>query len=215
MVSDYMYVPAQNRLALALAAMPDKAGMADGRIGQRAYRYVPIQEVLRLVKPELAKYGLSVTQEAEVHYEAGSPGRVTVTTVILDQVTGEEVTRGEIDMPVDTRTGGSLPQCVGASITYARRYGLMTLLSLAFDEDTDAQIDERVVEEQKIRERGRALIEAMLGDAIITAEQARIALEALEAKSGPQLERYIEKLEGRREKLLEKESNEHEHEQDS
>lgn len=125
------------RLAAAIMAMPDAAGMEQGQVGNRTYKYVPLSEVMRLIKPVLAEWGLVITQSWDWREREGKSW-VSVTTSILDTMLGDCVETSTVGLPVDAKAGFTLPQAVGATITYARRYAIMAMLGLAFDEDTDA-----------------------------------------------------------------------------
>jgi ERF superfamily len=97
--------------------------------GSYSYKYADISDVLAAVRPILAKHHLAVIQRTK--YADG--GRLLLLTE-LKHVSGD-VELSEVELKADP----SNPQQFGGSITYLRRYELVTLLGIAAEEDTDAQ----------------------------------------------------------------------------
>lgn len=100
-------------------------------------RYVPLADILDLVKPIFQKHGLAIIQIPQTSYEETSGkhtevGVVNLTTKILHK--SGEVLEFE---PVVFKAQGNTPQAVGSAITYARRYSLSALLGIAGKEDDD------------------------------------------------------------------------------
>lgn len=91
--------------------------------------YASLESVVETVRPALAKHELGVIQgPGELHGNA-----LTVTTRII-HASGEWI---ESDLQVPLVKAD--PQAAGSAITYARRYGLMAMLSLpALDDDGEA-----------------------------------------------------------------------------
>ncbi len=94
---------------------------ATGNYGKHA----TISGVLDAAKPVLERHGLAVLQT----FGTADPGFVTVTTTLLHS-SGEVLDGGGLRMPAPND-----PQKVGGSISYARRYALMTFLGLAAEDD--------------------------------------------------------------------------------
>ena len=94
-----------------------------GQVGPRKYKYVDLNQVVeRVVRDRLNKMDCIVIQPL-----SGSQ----LETVIRHVPSGTEV------MAVTDLPGGETPQDMGKSVTYMRRYSLVSLLSLIGDEDED------------------------------------------------------------------------------
>jgi hypothetical protein len=91
--------------------------------------YASLESVVETVRPVLASHKLGVMQgPGELNH-----GALTVTTRIIHE-SGEWI---ESDLQVPLVKAD--PQAAGSAITYARRYGLMAMLSLpALDDDGEA-----------------------------------------------------------------------------
>ena len=91
-------------------------------------KYAPLKEVIRVAKAVLPKHGLCALQPTTV-----VEGQKYVMTHIL-HTSGQyigglyPITPGKTD-----------PQAVGSAVTYARRYGLASMLGIASDEDDDGE----------------------------------------------------------------------------
>lgn len=91
-------------------------------------KYAPLDAILALVRPILAKNNLLVLQNV-----GGDGNCVTVTTTILHS-SGEYLTSdGFILHPTKCD-----PQGLGSAATYGRRYSLTAMLGIAGDSDDDA-----------------------------------------------------------------------------
>lgn len=87
--------------------------------GSYVFKYGPLEDTLKLLRPTLVKYGLGVTQGAE--------GETLVTTIIHES--GEWLSH---TMPLmDT----SNSQQYGGQFTYRRRYSLKAALGIETDDD--------------------------------------------------------------------------------
>lgn len=91
-------------------------------------KYAPLPDILNLVRPILAKHGLSVTQE-DVTDENGGVG---VATTLLHN-SGQYIEYA----PFFLHPKNLDPQTAGGAITYARRYALNAVLGISGEEDDD------------------------------------------------------------------------------
>ena len=106
---------------------PKKDSKAE--LGQYSYKYASLGAILDHVRPVLAKHGLSIAQNVEMH-----EGRVEVTT-LLTHAAGGLLSFGPIVGPT-----GNTWQTLGSGITYGRRYALTAALGIAAEDDDDAQL---------------------------------------------------------------------------
>lgn len=93
-----------------------------------SYSYADLGDVLAAVRPVLGARGIVVTQPTR-----REDGRLILRTE-LRHVSGDF-----IDSEVELAANPAVPQQFGGSLTYLRRYELVTLLGIAAEEDTDAQ----------------------------------------------------------------------------
>ena len=109
------------------ADIPLKSG------GAKHYNYINLATLLKIVKPIFTANGLGFYQP--VTLETDAQGKMTlgaVKTIIFDCETGETMEAGTYPFVV---TGD--PQANGSAITYARRYGLSSVLGIYPDKDDD------------------------------------------------------------------------------
>jgi len=90
-------------------------------------KYAPLHEVVALVTPLLAKHRLAVLQPMSVLPD-GTPA---LKTILLHE-SGEKI---EELTPLFLVKND--PQAHGSAVTYARRYGLMSITGMVADEDDD------------------------------------------------------------------------------
>ena len=95
------------------------------------YKYADLAQILDVVRPLLAKHGLSVVQ-----MPGNSDSGVTVSTMLLHS-SGQWI-KSETQLPMDSAAKMSAAQAAGSVITYARRYALAAALGIA-QEDDDAK----------------------------------------------------------------------------
>jgi hypothetical protein len=110
--------------------------------------YVDLAEVLEAVREPMAKHGLAVIQ-----IPLGSCATHVRVITIVAHKSGQSL-KGVLDMPLPQRT----PQAVGSAITYARRYCVMAMLSIAAEDDdaeaaTPAPGPEQRSEQRRTSER--------------------------------------------------------------
>lgn len=124
---------------------PDKSNQAYG------YKYADLSDLLKIARPLLASNGLSVVQfpsfvawPKEHHVELPDVkgfipylvGEVRVEST-LSHSSGQWM-RDVLIMPVETKKGMSLAQCIGMAITYARRYSFAAIVGMTQADDDAA-----------------------------------------------------------------------------
>lgn len=90
-------------------------------------KYAPLNEVVELINPLLAQCDLAVLQPM-TSFDDGTPALKT----IVIHVSGQSI---ENVTPLFLVKND--PQSHGSAVTYARRYGLMSMLGVVADEDDD------------------------------------------------------------------------------
>lgn len=97
------------------------------------YKYATLDEVLKTIRPLLAKNGLSLIQSQEIDREAG----FVVVKTLLTHISGEWI-ETSAEAPITELKGMNSYQSIGAGITYLRRYAISSLFAISSEEDTDA-----------------------------------------------------------------------------
>ena len=92
-------------------------------------KYAPLNDILGMVRTELAKHGLSVSQLV------GGEDKIGVTTMLLHK-SGQYIA-DTVSLTPENSKGLSVAQNAGVVITYLRRYGLASILGIAGEDDTD------------------------------------------------------------------------------
>ena len=92
--------------------------------GERSFRYAPLSSGLDIVRKTLGQHEIATMQTTAVD-QAG--GLVNLTTM-LAHASGEWIAS---DWPVCAIADMATPQRMGAALTYARRYALLTLVGIA------------------------------------------------------------------------------------
>ncbi len=111
----------KNPANTASAKIPTKTGKG------YSYQYATLPDVLNLVRPLLAKHGLSIVQMP------GGNGRdISMTTTLLHE-SGEWIESEPLTLKADDATA----QGAGSAITYARRYSLSAVLGISSEDDDD------------------------------------------------------------------------------
>jgi hypothetical protein len=90
-------------------------------------KYAPLQDVLNIVRPLLAKHGLCVIQSPS------GDGKSIVITTILMHTSGEWIESDPLVLQAEKATA----QGAGSAITYGRRYALSALLGISSEDDDD------------------------------------------------------------------------------
>ena len=101
------------------------------REGTRTFRYASLSSGLDLVRKCLGKHEIATVQTTAMDRESGL---IRLTTTLL-HASGEWVSS---EWPVCPISETAAPHRLGAALTYARRYGLFTLVGIAGEDDVDA-----------------------------------------------------------------------------
>lgn len=101
-----------------------------GNEGQ-SYRYAPLSAGLEIVRKTLCKHELAVIQTTHVDWDV----EMIMLTTMLAHGSGEFMSAS---WPVCRTAEMNNPKVMGAALTYARRYGLFTLVGIAGEDDLDA-----------------------------------------------------------------------------
>src|SRR5438445_6551743 len=99
--------------------------------GERSFRYAPLSSVLDIVRKTLGQHEIATMQTTAIDQPSGM---VHLTTT-LAHASGEWIAS---DWPVCPIAETANPRRMGAALTYARRYALLTLVGIAGEDDLDA-----------------------------------------------------------------------------
>jgi hypothetical protein len=108
-----------------------KRGAREGEGTERLFRYASLATGLDIVRKTLGQHEIATVQTTAIDQTAGT---VNLTTVLAHS-SGEWISS---DWPVCTVADSAEPHRMGAALTYARRYGLFTLVGIAGEDDLDA-----------------------------------------------------------------------------
>jgi len=101
------------------------------REGNRSFRYASLASGLDIVRKCLGHHEIATVQTTALDEASG----LIRLTTLLAHTSGEWISS---DWPVCPVSETAIPQRMGAALTYARRYGLFTLVGIAGDDDLDA-----------------------------------------------------------------------------
>ena len=105
---------------------------SDGSGGtERSFRYAPLSSGLDIVRKTLSQHEIATVQTTSIDQSAG----IVRLSTVLAHASGEWIAS---DWPVCTLSETATPHRMGAALTYARRYGLFTLVGIAGEDDLDA-----------------------------------------------------------------------------
>lgn len=122
----------QNILNLASALIALQAEMPSPpknkyvKTGKYGYSYATFESIVKMLQPLLPKHGLSFSQGVEMR------GDVPGVTTLLTHVSGEWRANW---IPMSVQEKGMQP--LGSALSYAKRYGLPSLLGLVTEDDDD------------------------------------------------------------------------------
>ena len=97
----------------------------------RSFRYASLAGGLEIVRKTLGQHEIATLQTTAIDLESGT---IKLTTT-LAHTSGEWIAS---DWPVCALAELPTPHRMGAALTYARRYGLFTLVGIAGEDDLDA-----------------------------------------------------------------------------
>jgi hypothetical protein len=101
------------------------------REGERTFRYASLANGLDIIRKCLGQHEIATVQTTAID---PSSGLICLTT-LLAHTSGEWISS---DWPVCPVGETASPRRMGAALTYARRYGLFTLVGIAGEDDLDA-----------------------------------------------------------------------------
>src|SRR5437870_3985113 len=101
------------------------------READRTFRYAPLSSGLDIVRKSLGRHEIAAIQSTSIDNEAG----LLRLTTVLAHSSGEWISS---EWPVCRISDIASAQRMGAALTYARRYGLFTLVGIAGEDDVDA-----------------------------------------------------------------------------
>src|ERR1700676_1567852 len=94
------------------------------RESDRTFRYASLSSGLDIVRKALGKHEIATVQTTSIDKDAG----LICLTTVLAYSSGEWMSS---DWPVCSVAETAAPHKMGAALTYARRYGLFTLVGIA------------------------------------------------------------------------------------
>src|SRR5262249_44665766 len=98
---------------------------------ERSFRYAPLSSGLDIVRKTLSQHEIATVQTTAIDQTAG----IVRLSTVLAHASGEWIAS---DWPVCSISDTATPHRMGAALTYARRYGLFTLVGIAGEDDLDA-----------------------------------------------------------------------------
>jgi hypothetical protein len=98
---------------------------------ERSFRYAPLSSGLDIVRKTLSQHAIATVQTTSIDEAAG----IVRLSTVLAHASGEWIAS---DWPVCDISETAAPHRMGAALTYARRYGLFTLVGIAGEDDLDA-----------------------------------------------------------------------------
>lgn len=98
---------------------------------ERVFRYASLASGLDIVRKTLGQHEIATMQTTAIDQTAG----IVNLTTVLAHASGEWIAS---DWPVCAVADTAEPHRMGASLTYARRYALFTLVGIAGEDDLDA-----------------------------------------------------------------------------
>ena len=125
--------------------------------GALAYKYAPLEEIVKVIRPFLAEYKFSYSWSEG---EATKSGYVRVYCHIRGY--GHTQTNFVEFPPPDTNKLTNKAQTMGMASTYGRRYSLTEALGLITEDDTDANPQKGVIDNRQPIEKKQPAIDPLL-----------------------------------------------------
>src|SRR6201998_4544012 len=103
------------------------------RVGgsERSFRYAPLSSGLDIVRKTLSQHEIATVQTTSIDETTG----IVRLSTVLAHASGEWIAS---DWPICAVSETAAPHRMGAAPTYARGYGLFTLVGIAGEDDLDA-----------------------------------------------------------------------------
>jgi hypothetical protein len=98
---------------------------------ERSFHYAPLSSGLDIVRKTLSQHEIATVQTTSIDETAG----IVRLSTVLAHASGEWIAS---DWPLCAISETTTPHRMGAALTYARRYGLFTLVGIAGEDDLDA-----------------------------------------------------------------------------
>lgn len=110
-----------------------KRGEIKIREGSKGQPYALLEDVITTIKPILGRHGFSI----QFRIQQADTDKISVTTIVAHAQGHREETT--ISLPADKTGSKNATQAIGSSVSYGRRYGIMSMFNLATQgEDNDA-----------------------------------------------------------------------------
>lgn len=142
------------------------------------FKYASLKEIMKTVRPVLAKHGISIMQEPKM-----DGNRVSITTTLLHS-SGEYI---EFE-PTIMNASSPMAQEIGSAITYGRRYSVSAVLGLGAEDDDDGNAAQDGVDNQKNPAKAEASNDESIGYA--TEKQVSM-IKSMLAKSTVPIEKIL------------------------
>ena len=157
-----------------------------------SYRYAALEDITRVIRPILARHGLSYA------WDVAQGDGTLIVTCVLRHVDGHEE-RASFPVPVDSGARMSAAQANGAALTYGRRQSLVAVLGLTTaDEDIDGAGD--IPDNNRITPQQAADLDALIDE--VGADRQRFlawaGVERLEDLTPSKYQAAVRMLERRR-----------------
>lgn len=161
---------------------------------QYTYRFAPLEEIVRVIRPLLTQHGLSFSHDAEVS-ETGV--KIICTVQHIAGASRSATFAG----PIDTSGGKNPIQQVSSARSYGRRYSLIDALGLTTEEDDDgARAGGSAQSSAKITESQATDLQALCDD--VGADKKKflkyMGVESFEEILASQHTRAVRSLESKR-----------------
>ena len=142
------------------------------------FKYASLKEIMKTVRPVLAKHGISIMQEPKM-----DGNKVSITTTLLHS-SGEYITFE----PTIMNASSPMAQEIGSAITYGRRYSVSAVLGLGAEDDDDGNAAQDGVDNQKNPAKAEASNDEPIGYA--TEKQVGM-IKSMLAKSTVPIEKIL------------------------